>query len=248
MSESTELVVRCQNLGRRFETEDGVVQALHDVNLDVEAGSFTALVGPSGCGKTTLMHIIANLDTEYDGRLVTRAKKGQIAYLFQEPRLLPWQTAEQNLIFILKSQGMKGKEAKRRARQQLKVVGLDGFENKFPSQLSGGMQQRVALARALVVDPKVMLMDEPFASLDELTARKLRSELLRLFSEVSPTIIFVTHNVSEAAYLADRVVVLGTNPGRVVAEIPVDMPRPRDYDGPEVAEVAREIVSHLHLE
>lgn len=248
MSESTEFVVRCQNLGRRFETEDGVVQALDDVNLDVEAGSFTALVGPSGCGKTTLMHIIANLDTEYDGRLVTRAKKGQIAYLFQEPRLLPWQTAEQNLIFILKSQGMKGKAAKRRARQQLKVVGLDGFENKFPSQLSGGMQQRVALARALVVDPKVMLMDEPFASLDELTARKLRSELLRLFSEVSPTIIFVTHNVSEAAYLADRVVVLGTNPGRVVAEIPVDMPRPRDYDGPEVAEVAREIVSHLHLE
>lgn len=248
MSETKNLAVRCRNLSRRFETEDGFVQALQDINLDVPIGSFTALVGPSGCGKTTLMHIIAELDTGYDGELISTAKKGQIAYLFQEPRLLPWLTAEQNLTFVLKSQGMKQKDAQKRARQQLQMVGLDGFENKFPSQLSGGMQQRVALARALAVDPKLMLMDEPFASLDELTARKLRSELLQLFQDVSPTIIFVTHNVSEAAYLADRVIVLGTKPGQVVAKLPVDIPRPRDYDGTAVAGVAREIVSNLHIE
>jgi NitT/TauT family transport system ATP-binding protein len=142
---------------------------------------------------------------------------------------------------------MSKRQAKTTAREFLQLVGLTGFENKYPSQLSGGMQQRVALARALMVDPEVMLMDEPFGSLDEITARKLRSELLRLFQQLQKTVIFVTHNVTEAAYLADKIVVMGTHPGRIITEINVDLPRPRDYDSPEVTGIARSIVHHLHL-
>jgi NitT/TauT family transport system ATP-binding protein len=237
--------IECQDVGKSFETSHASIRALDGVNLKVPANQFTALVGPSGCGKTTLLHIIAGLDTEFEGELISSTRNGQIAYLFQEPRLLPWLTAEQNLALILEAHGGSRKEALSKARKYLQLVGLGGFERQFPLHLSGGMQQRVALARALVVDPTVMLMDEPFASLDELTARKLRSELLRLFQEFHRTVVFVTHNVTEAAYLADLVVVMGTHPGRIVAEIPVDLPRPRDYDGPAVANIAREIVRNL---
>ncbi|MCH8876176.1 MAG: ABC transporter ATP-binding protein [Chloroflexi bacterium] len=239
------IAVECVNIRKTFETSDGPFRALDGANLEVPANRFTALVGPSGCGKTTLLHIIAGLDTEFEGDLVSSIEDGGIAYLFQEPRLLPWLTAEQNLALILEARGESRTDALKVARQYLQLVGLDGFENQFPAKLSGGMQQRVALARALAVDPGLMLMDEPFANLDELTARKLRAELLRLFQEIHRTVIFVTHNVTEAAFLADRVVVMGTKPGRIVAEIPVDIPRPREYDGPEVAAVAREVVRNL---
>ena len=239
------IAVECRNIRKAFETSKGPFRALDGVNLEVPANKFTALVGPSGCGKTTLLHIIAGLDTDFEGDLVSSIKDAGIAYLFQEPRLLAWLTAEQNLSLILKARGESREDALKVARQYLQLVGLGGFEEQFPAKLSGGMQQRVALARALAVDPGLMLMDEPFANLDELTARKLRDELLRLFQEIHRTVIFVTHNVTEAAFLADRVVVMCTNPGRIVAEIPVDIPRPRDYDGPAVAALAREIISNL---
>jgi ABC-type nitrate/sulfonate/bicarbonate transport system ATPase subunit len=231
-----------------FATADGPFLCLDHISLEIPANRFTALVGPSGCGKTTLLHLIAGLDTGFEGELARATGVGRIAYMFQEPRLLPWLTAENNLALILESHGANRAEARATARRYLELVGLRGFEQQFPAMLSGGMQQRVALARALAVDPEVMLMDEPFASLDALTARKLRAEVLRLFQELRRTVIFVTHNVTEAAYLADLVVVMGTRPGRVLAEIPVTLPRPRDYSSPEVAQVAHEIVDLLHLE
>jgi ABC-type nitrate/sulfonate/bicarbonate transport system ATPase subunit len=237
--------VRCQGVSKTFLSGSHAVNALSNVNLEIPVNSFTALVGPSGCGKTTLLHIIAGLDTDYEGKFEKTAAPGEISFLFQEPRLLPWLSAQENLSFILEARGMKRKEAVDVAHHYLQMVGLGGFERQFPSQMSGGMQQRTAMARALMVNPKIMLMDEPFASLDELTARRLRSELLRLYEEFPHTILFVTHNVTEAAYLADRVVVLGTHPGRVVADLAVPLSRPREYDGADVAEVARGIVRHL---
>jgi ABC-type nitrate/sulfonate/bicarbonate transport system ATPase subunit len=224
------------------------VEALRGLTLEVPVGRFTAIVGPSGCGKTTLLHIAAGLDTQFSGEYSVPASFSRIACVFQTPRLLPWLTAAQNVQFVLDAQGQRGHEARAIADRYLTLVGLGGFADRFPAQLSGGMQQRVALARALAIEPDVMLMDEPFAALDELTAQRLRAELLLLYDASPRTVLFVTHNVTEAAYLADRVVVLSPRPGRVLAEILVELPRPRDYNDVAVAAVAREIVSRLQLE
>lgn len=236
-----------RNIRKTFQTAQGPVWALDGLSLEVPAHSFTAVVGPSGCGKTTLLHIAAGLDTHFEGELDVTAGAYRKAYLFQSPRLLPWLTAEQNIAFVLEAQSQKRGEALAAARHYIQLVGLTGFEKHFPSHLSGGMQQRVAMARALAIEPEVMLMDEPFAALDELTARRLRAELLQLYVASPRTVLFVTHNVTEAAFLADRVVVLSPRPGRILAEIPVDLPRPRDYDDPAVALVARNIVGHLQI-
>lgn len=238
-------IIKCSSVGKSFRKGGEDFLALKNVTLEIRHNSFTALVGPSGCGKTTLLHILAGLDTSYDGSVLSEVNRNEIAYVFQQPRLLPWLTAIDNLTFVLKSRGASSKEARDIAQSYIDLVGLTGFEKQYPAQLSGGMRQRVALARALTVDPKLMLMDEPFGSLDELTARRLRVELLRLFERVNKTIIFVTHNVTEAAFLADDIVVMGTNPGRVLAHLHVDLPRPRDYDGPEIAAIAKHVIQHL---
>jgi NitT/TauT family transport system ATP-binding protein len=240
--------LRFHNVHKRFHTRTGEVDALAGFSLDVAAGEFVAVVGPSGCGKSTMLHIAAGLDTQFEGEFTAPHEGLRSAYLFQTPRLLPWLTAEDNVAFVPESTGHSRSEALREARAVLAAVGLVGFERSFPAHLSGGMQQRVALARALSYQPEVLLMDEPFGTLDELTARKLRSEVVHLSRDQSRTIIFVTHNVTEAAFLADRVVVMSPRPGRVVAEVPVQVPRPRDYDDPAVATTARAIVNHLHLE
>ncbi len=237
-----------RHVGKRFDSANGSVEALRGLSLQVPADRFTAIVGPSGCGKSTLLHIAAGLDTQFSGEYVLSASCSRIAYVFQIPRLLPWLTAVQNVQFVLDAQGQSRREAHAIAGKYLNLVGLGGFADRFPAQLSGGMQQRVALARALAIEPDVMLMDEPFAALDELTAQRLRGELLLLYDAAPRTVLFVTHNVTEAAFLADRVVVMSPRPGRVLAEISVDLPRPRDYNDASVAAVAREIVSHLQLE
>jgi ABC-type nitrate/sulfonate/bicarbonate transport system ATPase subunit len=230
-----------------FPTPRGPLQALSDVNLSARTHTFTAIVGPSGCGKSTLLHIAAGLDTQFTGEVILApgTDRRSLAYVFQAPRLLPWLTAAQNVSFILEERGQPGGAAREAAQRALRMVGLEGFEARFPSQLSGGMQQRVALARALATEPSVLLMDEPFGALDEITARRLRGELLRLHEAAPHTALFVTHNVTEAAFLADRVVVMSPRPGRIVAEIPVHLPHPRDYDDPAVTAVAREITRHL---
>ena len=237
-----------QNVEKWFPTPNGRLQALAGISMSAPSRTFTAIVGPSGCGKSTLLHIAAGLDSQYSGTVILPpgvTSRG-FAYVFQAPRLLPWLTSEQNVSFVLEERGQPRQQARAAARKTLDMVGLTGFEDRFPGQLSGGMQQRVALARALATDPDVLLMDEPFGSLDEITARRLRAELLRLHEASPHTVLFVTHNVTEAAFLADRVVVMSARPGRIVAELPVDLPHPREYDDPAVTEVAREIVGYLH--
>ncbi len=235
----------CRNLSKTFQTSRGPIWALRDLNFALPTGSFTAVIGPSGCGKSTLLHIIAGLDTQFEGEVPVSAAHCRKGFLFQSPRLLPWLTAEQNVSFVREARGESRREALNMARQHLRRVGLVGFADHFPNHLSGGMQQRVALARALAVEPEVILMDEPFAALDELTARRMRAELLQLYDESPCTVLFITHNVTEAAFLADRVVVMSPRPGRLLAEITVDLPRPRDYDASDVAEIAHTIVGHL---
>lgn len=243
----SEMAVAFHSVSKSFHTDNGVISALRDVTLDIPPHTFTAIVGPSGCGKTTLLHIAAGLDTRFEGELVVRAPRDRRAYLFQSPRLLPWMTAEQNVAFVREARGDNRKQALTAAREYLERVGLGAALTRYPMHLSGGMQQRVAMARALVVEPELMLMDEPFSALDELTARKLRTELSELSVRTRRTVLFVTHNVTEAAYFADRVIVITPRPGRIVADIAVALERPRDYDDPNVAITARKIVNHLAL-
>jgi NitT/TauT family transport system ATP-binding protein len=233
------------SLGRSFGSDKRVHVALEDVTLDVAPGSFTAIVGPSGCGKTTLLNIAAGLDTRYRGTFKLTPPDAVAAYLFQSPRLMPWLTASRNVAFVLEARGTRKHEAQARADDMMRLVGLERVGERFPSQLSGGMQQRVALARALAVRPALLLMDEPFASLDELTARRLRQELADLHQSRDMTVLFVTHHLNEACFLADRVVVMTGHPGRIATEVTIQVPRTRSPDDPRLAMIARDLLEHI---
>ena len=211
----------------------GAVQALVDVEVRVRAGEFLSFIGPSGCGKTTLLKIIAGLVPPDRGRVSVgdRAVTGpgrECSVVFQDFALLPWATVQRNVEFGLLLRGVDGGQRAARARGTIAKVGLAGFEDAYPAQLSGGMQQRVGLARALAVNPRVLLMDEPFASIDEQTRRVFQDDLLRLWSEERKTVVLVTHSMEEAIYLSDRVVVLSPRPGRVHQTLDVPLPRPRE--------------------
>ena len=237
-----------QGVSRTFRTPFAIIQALANVDLCIEPNSFVALVGPSGCGKSTMLNIAARLDTQHRGAFFAVPSEHESAYLFQAPRLLPWLSARQNVAFILRSKGIPKAAARERANELLDLVGLSAAGDQFPETLSGGMKQRVALARALSVDPAVMFMDEPFSALDELTARRLRAELLELHIQQPRTVLFVTHHIAEACFLADVVVVMASKPGRIVDAIAVDVERPRDYDDPELAKVARVVTQLIFQE
>ena len=230
-----------KTIGRTFRSGQHTTTALTGVDLTLEPGSFTAIVGPSGCGKSTLLHIAAGLDTQFQGTFTRDPANAKLACLFQQPRLLPWRSARDNVSFVLEARGVSRQEARRRAGEMLDLVGLGPAANRYPSQLSGGMQQRVSLARALAVDPDLLLMDEPFSALDELTAARLREELVALCAQRARTILFVTHNIPEACYLAERVIVMTAHPGTVMAEVDIDLPRPRSADDPRLAEVAARV-------
>jgi NitT/TauT family transport system ATP-binding protein len=209
--------------------------ALDGVNLQVMDGEFVAIVGPSGCGKTTFLSVVDGLIAAtggrvlVDGEVVTRPGPDR-AVVFQDASLLPWRTVLGNVRYGLECLGVRGGEADARAEKLIALVGLSGFEHHYPHELSGGMQQRVNLARALVVDPKILLMDEPFASLDAQTRELMQEELTRIWAQARKTVLFITHQIDEAIYLADRIVVFSRRPGRVKDSIAVDIERPRPID------------------
>lgn len=227
--------------------------ALDHINLQVKAGEFLCIVGPSGCGKSTLLHLIAGLHRPTSGEVLIDGKPVQGTgtdriLIFQELGLFPWLTAGQNVEFGMKMKGISKAEREEKTRDYLRLVHLGQFKDSYTHQLSGGMRQRVALARALATEPDVLLMDEPFAALDAQTRDLLHDELERIWTETRRTIIFVTHNVREAARLGDRVVLLTFRPGRVKREFAVDLPRPRHLEDVDVARAAREILDELREE
>ena len=211
----------------------GRLLALDNIDLQVDDGEFVTIVGPSGCGKTTFINLCDGLLKPTAGRIeidgVTVTKPGtDRGMVFQDSCLMPWRTVFKNVIFGLECQRLDNGEGQARAKEFIKLVGLAGFEEHFPHELSGGMQQRCNLARALTVDPKILIMDEPFAALDAQTREIMQSELLRIWRESKKTVLFITHQINEAIYLADRVIVFAARPGRVKATIKIDLPRPRD--------------------
>jgi NitT/TauT family transport system ATP-binding protein len=205
------------------------VRALADVSLDVQAGEFLSVLGPSGCGKSTLLRLIAGLAEPTTGTIdwSDESGRGDLGFVFQEPTLMPWATALANVALPLKLRGIAKGEREARAAEALDNVGLKGFERVWPRELSGGMKMRVSLARALVIQPRLLLMDEPFAALDEITRHRLNDDLLELWQQSGVTIVFVTHSVFESVFLSQRIVVMTARPGRVSAELAVTTPHPR---------------------
>ncbi|WP_424928273.1 ABC transporter ATP-binding protein [Amaricoccus tamworthensis] len=202
--------------------------ALRGLSFDVFEGEFVSLLGPSGCGKSTALRLIAGLIQPTSGTIKRRFGKSELAVVFQEPTLMPWTTVEKNVWLPLKLRGMSFGEAKPVVDEALRLVGLEGFRGAWPRELSGGMKMRVSIARALVTRPKLILMDEPFAALDEITRFRLNDDLLSLKSKLGCTVVFVTHSVFESVYLSDRILTMGTAPGRVVEETVIDTERSRD--------------------
>jgi NitT/TauT family transport system ATP-binding protein len=221
------------------------VPALDRVSLSVAAGEFLCIVGASGCGKSTLLNLVADLDHASSGTVDVR---GTATLMFQEAALFPWLTVAGNLSLALKLRGVPRKERPERVEALLHTVHLDGFGKKRPHELSGGMRQRVAIARAFSQDADILLMDEPFGALDAMTRDLLHDELERLWSDRTMTVVFVTHNVREAARLGDRIVLLSSRPGRVADEFKVEMPRPRRIDSPEVSSLAAQVTDRLREE
>jgi NitT/TauT family transport system ATP-binding protein len=229
-------VIRLDHVTRVFASRDGDdIVALEDVSLEIAQNAFVCLVGPSGCGKSTLLRLVAGLVPVTSGAITISGvavtePRADIGIVFQAPTLLPWATVLDNILFPLRMMERIAPDSRERAMDLIRLVGLEGFENRYPRELSGGMQQRAAICRALVHDPAILLMDEPFGALDALTREELTLELLRIWSERPKTVVFVTHSISEATLLADRVVVMSPRPGRVVEIVDVALPRPRDFD------------------
>jgi NitT/TauT family transport system ATP-binding protein len=220
---------------------------LDDITLSAAPGEFVCVLGASGCGKSTLLNLIAGLDEPTAGTVDVPGQRGP-ALMFQEPALFPWLSATRNVELALRLRGVAKEQREAQARDLLDLVRLGDASHKRPHELSGGMRQRVALARALAQDSTVLLMDEPFAALDAITRDLLHAELVRVWQETGRTIVFVTHNVREAAVLAQRVVLLGSRPGRIVREWDVDLPQPRRIEAPATSALAGEITEHLRRE
>jgi NitT/TauT family transport system ATP-binding protein len=222
-------------VGKRFASG---VTALDGIDLDIHRGEFLSLLGPSGCGKSTLLRIIAGLSEPSSGvRRLSLATDpaghipaGRIGFVFQDPTLMPWSTVTDNVLLPYRLAGRIGRGERERAGAEIQSVGLAGFEKAYPRQLSGGMRMRVSIARALVTDPDLLLLDEPFAALDEITRMALNDDLMRLWESRRPTVVFVTHSVFESVYLSTRITVMTPRPGHILAELPVELPQPRQQE------------------
>jgi len=228
--------LEARDVGKVYSATRQPVTVFAGLDFAVEAGTFTTIVGPSGCGKTTLLLLLAGLvpptsgEVLLQGRPVRGPQPADISVIFQDANLLPWKTTLQNVEFPLELRGVSKAERRAQAAALLDLVGLREFESRYPHELSGGMRQRVAIARGLIQDPKILLLDEPFAALDEQTRMKMGLELLRIWEQRRKTVLFVTHNLTEATFLSDRVLVLGPRPARVLDDVPIDLPRPRDFE------------------
>jgi NitT/TauT family transport system ATP-binding protein len=245
-------LLEIKGLSKSFSVKGKTFEALREVNLSVGEKEFICILGPSGCGKTTLLRIMAGLERPTSGEVTLdgvpiEGPGPQRGMVFQEYSLFPWRTILDNVSFGLELQGVSKAERHEKARRYIQAVGLAGFENSFPHELSGGMKQRVAIVRALVNNPRALFMDEPFGALDAQTRNVMQSELLRIWQEQQKTVVFVTHSVDEAIYLADRVVIMSARPGQINKIIDVDLPRPRIRTSAEVNRYRERILSDLKI-
>ncbi|TCP24535.1 NitT/TauT family transport system ATP-binding protein [Scopulibacillus darangshiensis] len=244
--------ITIHNLTKVFFKKRTAVTALKNINLEIQDGEFVCLLGPSGCGKTTLLRILAGLDKESTGSFhISRAKKNRPlqSMIFQEKGVIPWLTVEDNVAFGLNMRHLPKKEVKERTDYYLNKVGLESFRKLYPSEISGGMKQRVSIARAFANDPEILLMDEPFAALDEQNKFILQEELLNIWSETKKTVLFITHSIDEALLMSDRILLMSSQPGQIIREKYVDLGRPRNMEmvrsNPKMAEQFVDIWQHL---
>jgi NitT/TauT family transport system ATP-binding protein len=242
-------------VGLTYRTSSGPVEALRGISLDVRDGEFVSVVGPSGCGKSSLLKLILGLERAtrgslaVDGRTITGPSRG-VGAVFQAPVLLPWRTIAENVLLPIDVMKLDRRSSTERAQALLKMAGLGGFEDKYPYELSGGMQHRASIVRALVHDPRLLIMDEPFAALDAITREQMATELQRIWMESRKTVMFITHSIGEAVFLSDRIAVMSARPGRIVAIFDNPAPRPRsfaDLAAPELAALSTEIRQSLDL-
>lgn len=249
MVKNDDIQLAIQGISKDFKIEKGLLHVLDDINIDIQRGEFVSIVGTSGCGKSTLLKMIIGLEHPTSGQILIRDRvvtkpSVDCGMVFQEARLFPWLTVEENIEFGIT--GDMDKAAKKElVHSHIQLVGLEGFEKALPKQLSGGMQQRVSIARALVNKPDVLLLDEPFGALDALTRINMQNEVLKLWEHEKKTMVLVTHDIDEAIFLSDRIVVLSSRPGRVVDIIPVDLPRPRERSSDDFLRIRGKIFKYL---
>lgn len=244
--------IEVKDLSVKFEQNQTKLAALEDVSLSIDKGEFICLLGPSGCGKSTLLNVMAGFLKPTDGKVMIDDKEVEsptISYvtIFQNYGLLPWRTVEKNVTLGLEMQKIPKDEQKKIAQKYIEMVGLTGSEKKRPAQLSGGMQQRVAIARALAVNPEILFMDEPFGALDAITRMKLQDDILHICHSMQKTIVFVTHDIEEAIYLADRVVIMDTNPGTIKADIKIKLGTERDRTSEDFLRIRDKIFEIFHM-
>lgn len=238
-------LIKAEKIGQTFLNEDGNrIEVLHNISFEVKEGEFLTILGPSGCGKSTLLRILVGITKQSRGEVVfsSTGLKSETAAVFQSFALFPWLTAYENVEFGLKMRGFSDKDRERLVKEHLQETGLTRFENSYPKDLSGGMKQRVGIARALAISPRILLMDEPFSSLDVFTATKLRREVLEFWVKDKMTVVMVTHLVDEAIEMADRVLVMTPRPGKIEATIEVGLPRPRNTRSPEFFQLVDKII------
>lgn len=242
----TNIAISVRDLVKVFGDRQHELLVLDRISFEVKEGSLTTIIGPSGSGKSTLLNLLAGLEPITSGTVEIQSRAGgsELAYVFQSPRLLPWLSAFDNLMFV-RPQNVDGAKHKQRIQHYLEMVGLKGVEHKYPHQLSGGMQQRVGIARGLCIEPAVLLMDEPFSHLDEITAEQMRTELLRIWKETQRTIIFVTHDMQEAVQLGDRLIMLDYH-GHIIEDIEIHLPRPRHFADRVFVEFYADVVDRFH--
>ena len=231
-AESADGILVIKDVTKHFPTPEGVVTAVDHVSMSVRQGEFFAIIGPSGCGKSTLFNVIGGLLGDYEGEITVAGKRmtgphASVGMVFQEESTFPWRTVLENVAFPLELEGMTKDKRHDKARHFIHMVGLDGFENRYPNELSGGMRQRVSLARMLASEPKILLMDEPFAALDEQTRLLLGDKVLQIQQELKQTTMLITHNITEAVQLSDRIMVMTYRPGKIKRVVDIDLPRPR---------------------